>query len=965
MLDLESSAVALESSMQEKSSKASSKSGPKRKKEPDISTLAAKPEQKPAENVEASQLSPPSHRAQSEKLEERQTEQIDDDEHSSIAMSHHTTSKLSTKYSATSHRTASKLSTKQSERSYISNRNESNAEEGMTGAEQLGEVEKSSHSAAELAKKDEDASLEVMEDGEDGEVAAPADALAESTLSFTAPDKGREYNPKAAEETLEDLISTTRSLYPESRIVIALAILGILWVVAIIVLSAVGHTHVLPYRTDTTEYVPAPTTTVTRSSPSHPRTPETVDTSVVIPSTPATSATYSCSTSYCEREGAYIKSLLSTQINPCENFYDYVCDAWRARAGPNIGMELGAAISRDTILEEETENEVIEYLRSENPDVLPAVQLHRACIESTQHEITEVKMALKEMFKEMPGETWPVPRTETSLTPSDVWLLAGKLYREFGIDAFLGITIGTHQNTQPLVVLELPQTFFFKDYETYSMMNNMFRDAITEAAVGLAILDVVQEVTEDVYTAFRDLDQRQPADATFNFKIVTIDDLPPSLLAFLQVVFDGVAPETIVVRSPDYILTQLDHHVKVSDIPSLINYLGFRLIVRMAPFFPSSGFENLKLVFSLETTGRVRTLPLNNNAMCLRAVTAALPVCVVKAHARASTKSGNDLTNRIWLSQIESSFFRNTARLSWVDDLTYSLIRFRLANTKLARFFPSWSLNADQCNGSISNFGSNVAHIYRRLSEQAMRIKLGQVGRPLAPREPGFPFDTRSRYSWGQQTVYVPLGLINTSVPSNATLFAFHLSRTAVRLFRSLTPLLRQEPTALGASYNLEYTSQSHNLLDRLLGCLYSDFASILQKTRVEFILDPYDARYALLAQTVAVSLAFVAFRELLHVERIWKISFRLSSLPELSSDQLFFIWYALDNCEKSDPAYQLRQYETWQRLPPDLAVNFPLRHLPQFGDAFHCQPGSGMQPPLYAPTCNIFNTTTSYGVAP
>ncbi|KAL1433918.1 hypothetical protein MTO96_012138 [Rhipicephalus appendiculatus] len=233
-----------------------------------------------------------------------------------------------------------------------------------------------------------------------------------------------------------------------------------------------------------------------------------------------------------------------------------------------------------------------------------------------------------------------------------------------------------------------------------------------------------------------------------------------------------------------------------------------------------------------------------------------------------------------------------------------------------------------------------------------------------APRDPGSPFATRSRYSWSQQAVYVPLGIINSSVPSNATLFAFHLSRVAVRFFHSLVPLLRQEPAPLGASYNLQYTNRSQTLFGDFLNCLSRDLSTVLRQTRAEFDLDPDDAGYALLAQTVAVALAFVAFRELLHVEHIWKLSFRLNTLRDLSSDQLFFVSFALDNCENSDATYQIRQYQWWKRLPPEFAVNFPLRHLPHsFGEAFNCPPGSFMRPSGNRGTCNIFNTTANYHV--
>ncbi|XP_077552945.1 uncharacterized protein LOC144167623 [Haemaphysalis longicornis] len=334
----------------------------------------------------------------------------------------------------------------------------------------------------------------------------------------------------------------------------------------------------------------------------------------------------------------------------------------------------------------------------------------------------------------------------------------------------------------------------------------------------------------------------------------------------------------------------------------------------------------------------------------------------MKAIAKLCNASGNDLTNRMWLSQLESSFFRNTALLSWVDEFTYLVIRFRLAHTNLARFFPAWCLGVGQCNGNISRYGATAVAVYRNLWKQRMNATLGQVvTSKFVPREPGFPFEMRSRYVWSEQTTYVPLGLINGSVPNNTTLFAFHLSRVAVRLYHSLAPLLREEPTSLGAPYGAQYSNRSLELLRKLLDCLSNDLQNVLRSTRTEFVVDPDDARYALLAQTAALGLAFKAFRDLLHVERIWKMSFRLSSLPELSSDQLFFVYYALDNCESSDATYQLRQYDMWHRLPPELAVNFPLRYMPHFGEAFKCSPGSPMRPAGFAAVCDVFNGTWNY----
>ncbi|KAL1432985.1 hypothetical protein MTO96_001969 [Rhipicephalus appendiculatus] len=50
-----------------------------------------------------------------------------------------------------------------------------------------------------------------------------------------------------------------------------------------------------------------------------------------------------------------------------------------------------------------------------------------------------------------------------------------------------------------------------------------------------------------------------------------------------------------------------------------------------------------------------------------------------------------------------------------------------------------------------------------------------------------------------------------------------------------------------------------------------------------------------------------------------------------MSSDQLFFVYYALDNCERSDDAYHARAFDIRFELPPEDRVNFPLLKMDAF----------------------------------
>ncbi|KAL1438687.1 hypothetical protein MTO96_047878 [Rhipicephalus appendiculatus] len=100
-----------------------------------------------------------------------------------------------------------------------------------------------------------------------------------------------------------------------------------------------------------------------------------------------------------------------------------------------------------------------------------------------------------------------------------------------------------------------------------------------------------------------------------------------------------------------------------------------------------------------------------------------------------------------------------------------------------------------------------------------------------------------------------------------------------------------------------------------------------------------------LLDQTLALELALLSFRELSAVDRVWKLDIRFANLAEVTSTQLFFVYYALDHCERRDPEeagdqYRRRELLLRRRLPSSAMVNLPLRSMPAFAEAFGCVPG-------------------------
>lgn len=60
--------------------------------------------------------------------------------------------------------------------------------------------------------------------------------------------------------------------------------------------------------------------------------------------------------------------------------------------------------------------------------------------------------------------------------------------------------------------------------------------------------------------------------------------------------------------------------------------------------------------------------------------------------------------------------------------------------------------------------------------------------------------------------------------------------------------------------------------------------------------------------------------------------------------EQIFFVYYALTQCDHRSLAYAKRVLGFGQ-TSPEIKVNIPLRNFAKFSEAFGCQPGNEMSP--------------------
>ncbi|CAN7987168.1 unnamed protein product, partial [Ixodes hexagonus] len=169
-------------------------------------------------------------------------------------------------------------------------------------------------------------------------------------------------------------------------------------------------------------------------------------------------------------------------------------------------------------------------------------------------------------------------------------------------------------------------------------------------------------------------------------------------------------------------------------------------------------------------------------------------------------------------------------------------------------------------------------------------------------------------------------------------LWKFHIPRAGVRIYHSFVKYTYY----LAYSFYFNTTSSDPaSVLENLRGCLQKSYA-LMSSPLFSRNLDSDKTSLSDMADLLAVKLAFAAYQ----YELLKELSgFRFAKAPWISSEQLFFTYYAMNFCENHNPKFLEHVLKFSDTSPGWYRVNGPLRHMREFAAAFRCSKGSFMNP--------------------
>ncbi|KAH7967801.1 hypothetical protein HPB52_002551 [Rhipicephalus sanguineus] len=679
---------------------------------------------------------------------------------------------------------------------------------------------------------------------------------------------------------------------------------------------------------------------------------------------------YICDTLYCRESALHLARTLGE--DPCSNFYNYACGKLTRKWSPMVG----SALSTDAFIVDEAAKLTANYiLNQEHPGMKAARNLLEACLDH-EHDEQWGQTELSELFFEYFGSSWPAENN--AVTMEAVWVIAGRLARDLKLEVLARVSVGVHpeDNSSTVPTIDEPVLLYRRADFKETGYSEMLKTAIEQAVMFISPATNGAPYVSSIKTTMEllaDMVSTDSAEAK-RHRLTKIHVLPTGMRTFLRTVFlDSVRVAEnvdILVKSMRFFENLQGSRSSLLDPQAVFNYVGFRVMVHFAAFLPQPNVRRLR---ALEAN---YLLPENASAQdfCTREVERVFPAIYTHAFALQTTNLSNWLS--AWSKELKrivtQAWAPKPAPVTAQNDA--HVPRHRLDSLKVEDAVPQWILN-DSSFGPYAQglerqlsvaLNLDPSNSLKRLCSFSKMLRQDEIEQALQGafenRSVGSLFGTDAKYDALTHTIYVPLVTVNWSLPADSIAFAVHAARYAVRVFKALAPMLRQEYTRSSEQPNNSevYSKGYQEQPNATTRCLVEQYENASRNLKSAFLYKMTDRTLlgpALLDQTTALVQAYSVFKEKLRARRFEDSNFRLIGLPHLTPEQLFFVAYGQDNCEVSDTVHRRRQWHEHGELPPEDRVNIPLMQFEEFARVFACNDTAPMAADRLCPMAHMVAT--------
>ncbi|XP_050044264.1 neprilysin-1-like isoform X1 [Dermacentor andersoni] len=716
-------------------------------------------------------------------------------------------------------------------------------------------------------------------------------------------------------------------------------------------------------------------------------------------------ALYLCNDSVCHAEAHYFDDKLDSAVSPCDDYYAHVCSShWQRLIG---GADLRSApyASQSPGYAYQALHELAAAYVAQDADRVHQNRHHfghqillfvASCAKESSRTSRETD-SLTSVLRYLDLEGWPFDVTPRGR--KNVAHIAGKVAGSLAIFPF--VTVGLErlpslrddQQRQPprerlLVVLGQAQLLLSShEHMDGSRAMDWYREVVGRALKffykgreDTKIIDAIVELEAGLARSIESQPSRKPP----LFFRVSLGSVPGGSrwdwVLFMNGVLKGSAAaaaiQPVAVRSMLY-LQRLARLTQATPTAVLLNYVGYRLMVAMAPFLPGPTGEHL---VSLSVEGR-RIPGMERLQACVQLVEKVFgaALTVMLRHATPFLSQSDTARKMLGLAHSAADAMAHFIKKApWLSAEDVNATLSRLSQTSLSLGVPREQpgeselghlfvdvpmLNERSLLESYFHMKTAVQRRYwsalqrvRRNSSAAARDGAWNNGAAAGLHDVS-SFDLAYRHDPERNSVLLPYGVlgflarVQDVLPMHVPRFLPYALRGLFAAVADMQTVHDDRPSWSRAT-SLRFAHLSWCFLRQYGEVLSAEAGSPAGGVTDDFLAEIVEDN-AVLEPLYRVYVRSFPLRE------GRPALFRLPTLRALSTDELFFVNFALGQCDQPATAARngtaARQILFRERLPAKFKVNVPLRNSEHFARVYGCKKGSPMNP---VRSCSVWTAT-------
>ncbi|KAH7976826.1 hypothetical protein HPB52_020203 [Rhipicephalus sanguineus] len=746
-----------------------------------------------------------------------------------------------------------------------------------------------------------------------------------------------------------------------AAVMVASAFLGVLMKFAFTP-SHSGHSHglrrvpgrVLAEETDATTPFDATLTTskinisVIKELATEPKSTTAAD--VTAPGPRKAAFTYECRTDACLWQSRLIYDKINQSIGPCEDFYAYVCsNRWynndlEVQSRPYVVSGPGLLILdiAKFLLQQKMKEQ------SSSTFITHSSMLLRNCIQVRNSSTADNDWQdIKKVLESYSLTNWPFMTDPPTVKFQDVLKLVDK---RLNLLAVVHVTLRKrfenegymlHLDSPKLTMVRHQMTFLDEGFQEY-------KNCIKRAFTLLGSKVETDHIADDVLEFERKLDEASLPPKRFvsilNSTVSIVNLKRTGKLewdAYLTYLQPG-SEKVIVINSA--FINKLSGILTSTALSTLLNYIGFRILVLLSPLLP----KQAEFLVPLSYDDHIHKYNARLQA-CIHLTERLFPYGIRKIARAAMGKTtmeqiAYDHNLDKMVSSVKGVVSQTVARAPWLTQSEADVATQKIESLEVDFIGAKEHMDAInayyQSRVEVSFAMESAVRDYTSLLNETMsRYWLSKDNADYDARyhvsclRPGY------EYNAGKNVLHVPFGVValqqrvaQSAIPAILMPYIVPYLVEGTCMYEAIdvrgsTINVRGMPETWWSGETLVRYRQQQK-------CFTQNYLESIQR---------------FMAEIAALQPSFEAYIRALVAPHSMQRNFRIPGLPDLTPEMLFFVNLAASHCDPVSSqgltALDKRRLRYRIALPSSLRVNIPLRHFDSFAETFSCTRGTYMNP--------------------